>query len=650
MIRNKNLLVLFVVGLVTIILLGGCIGPTSTLPDQNKITLKEAELPKFSSCSAIVDAFKSSPDYGGHYKAFDFAMVSTPSAMASAAEDSGATPEYSTTNVQVAGVDEADIIKTDGRYIYAVSGNSLHIVAAYPPANASLVSSVQLNNIKPYEIFVDGDVIALFGHRYPDYDSGVTNSKPSYYYYDLTVIQLWNVSDKKNPELVRTIHFEGDYVSSRKVNSTVYFVVQKYEYLYQKNPDDIVPLYKDGKGDASDVNYSSVARCVEVSYLPPIQAKSFVIVGSVSMSDLEAPINKKVIVASGENVYASLENLYIAEVERGGYWIQVAKIPIDLYRPKEKTTVHKFSFSSGDIVYVGSMNVSGRILNQFSMDECDGYFRIATTTGEVSPYGTSTASNNVYTFDSELNLKGKLEGLAPGEKIYAARFVGDKAYLVTFKKIDPLFVIDLKDQENPKVLGKLKIPGYSDYLHQLDENHILGIGKETVEAEEGDFAWYQGIKMAVFDVSDVSKPKELHKIIIGDRGTDSYALRDHRAFLYDDKRDLLVIPILLAEIDEDKYDGGIPSYYYGDYTFQGAYVFNLTVDYGFNLRGRITHVEDNETFAKSGYYYYDSGDLIKRSLFIDNVLYTFSDKKILANDLLNLEQLAEIRLEKEKIH
>lgn len=648
---KQNILVFLIVSVVVILALSGCVTPPPEPPNGNNTTTKlAAELPKFSSCSAIVDAFNKSVKRGGYgIEKMAILPLVIPQGLTSTTKSltAGSSPEYSSTNVQVAGVDEADIIKTDGHYIYSISNGEFHIVEAYPIESAKLLSSVDLKNVEPEEMFIDGDAVLIFGRKYL-YDAE-GKYKPSYYgsYGTLTVLQLWNVSDKKNPELIKTVEFEGNYLSSRKIGSDAYFVIKKYEYSLPEDPGEIIPLYREGVGNGTTSKFSQVSKCVDVSYLPPIRAENFVIVGSLSMSDFDAPVNKKVVVASGEDVYASMGNLYIAEVDYDEYWVPIAGIPFDFYRSEERTTIHKFALSDGNITYVGAMNASGHILNQFSMDEHNGYFRIATTKGEVLPYGTSTVSNNIYTFDSELKLKGKLEGLAPGEKIYSARFMGDRAYLVTFKKVDPLFVINLTDQTNPTVLGKLKIPGYSDYLHPLDENHILGLGKDTVEAKEGTFAWYQGIKMAVFDVSDVSKPKEKHKIIIGDRGTESYALSDHKAFLYDDKKDLLVIPVLLAEIDEEKYAGKMPANAYGDYVFQGAYVFNLTIDGGFGLKGKITHVEDNQSFLKSGYYYYGSDDLVKRSLFIGNVLYTFSDKKILANDLSDLKQLANITLSNE---
>nr|MDO8135029.1 beta-propeller domain-containing protein [Candidatus Njordarchaeum guaymaensis] len=279
----------------------------------------------------------------------------------------------------------------------------------------------------------------------------------------------------------------------------------------------------------------------------------------------------------------------------------------------------------------------------FSMDEYNGYFRIATTTGQLwwSPE-QATSKNHVYVLNMDLNVTGKIEDIAPGESIYSARFMGERCYLVTFKKVDPFFVIDLSDPANPKILGKLKITGYSDYLHPYDENHIIGIGKEAVEAEEGDFAWYQGVKISLFDVSDVENPVEIGKYEIGDRGTDSPILWDHKALLFDKERNLLAIPVLVAEINEKQYPGGVPPNTYGDYVWQGVYVFNVSAD-ALTLRGRIAHAEVSPDLLKSGYYF-DSSYEVKRSLYIDDVLYTVSDKKVKMNNLENLEVIGEIEL------
>jgi len=328
----------------------------------------------------------------------------------------------------------------------------------------------------------------------------------------------------------------------------------------------------------------------------------------------------------------------------------------------ERTVIQKFSLENG-LKYEGGASVKGSVLNQFSMDEWNGLFRIATTTEEVwerqqvvpqpgMPWFRRLESklvkprlNHLFVLDSKLNVVGKLEDIAPGESIYSARFIGDRAYLVTFKKTDPLFVISLKDARNPKILGKLKIPGYSDYLHPFDETRLIGLGKQAVEAKEGDFAWYQGVKLSLFDVSDVEHPKEVAKYEIGDRGTDSNALHDHKAFLFDKNKNLLVIPILLAKIDESKYPEGVPDNAYGDFVFQGAFVFTVTRD-AITLRGTVSHASE-EDLLKSGYYWF-SDSSVKRSAFIENVLYTISNNFVKANDLTSLEVLNYVQINSEK--
>ncbi len=316
----------------------------------------------------------------------------------------------------------------------------------------------------------------------------------------------------------------------------------------------------------------------------------------------------------------------------------------------EKTTVHKFALGD-EIRYLGKGEVPGHLLNQFSLDEHNGYLRLATTIGEVwrSNDGSRTlATNNVYVLDSSLNLTGKLEGLAPGETLYSSRFMGNKAYLVTFKKVDPLFVIDLSNPQNPQLLGKLKIPGYSDYLHPFGENHLIGLGKDAVPAEEGDFAWYQGVKLTLFDVSNLSNPIELSTYAIGDRGTESYALHDHKAFLFNPANGLLVIPVTLAEINKAQHPSGLEPNAYGDFTFQGAFVFNVGINNGFQLKGRVSHATTDE-LLKSGEYYYGGGTDVERSAYINNVLYTISQKYIKANDLTTLDERASISLPFEQL-
>jgi uncharacterized secreted protein with C-terminal beta-propeller domain len=279
------------------------------------------------------------------------------------------------------------------------------------------------------------------------------------------------------------------------------------------------------------------------------------------------------------------------------------------------------------------------------MDEHNGYFRIATTVyrytwrtfAEDTTVEESKDTNNVYVLDMNLNVVGELEDLAPGEQIYSARFMGNRLYLVTFRNIDPLFVIDLSNPSNPTVLGQLKVTGYSGYLHPYDENHIIGIGKETEYDIEEDFSWYQGVKISLFDVSDVSNPVEVAKYEIGDRGTSSPILYDHKALLFDAEKNLLVIPVLVAEIDQTRYKEEDLDWAYGEYVWQGAYVFDISLN-GIEVRGTITHMDDNADLLNKNYYFGYQYE-VQRSLYIENVLYTISNMKVKMN---NLETLAEI--------
>jgi uncharacterized secreted protein with C-terminal beta-propeller domain len=329
-------------------------------------------------------------------------------------------------------------------------------------------------------------------------------------------------------------------------------------------------------------------------------------------------------------LYASMDNIYLtaSRWSSGGQTTKIFKVKVD----------------DSTIEYVADGQVPGSIINQFAMSEHNGFFRIATQKGYPSRTGEWTSDSNVYVLDEDLNRMGTLEGLAPGENMHSARFMGDRAYLVTFKKVDPLFTIDLSDPTNPRVLGKLKIPGYSDYLHPYDENILIGIGKETVEAEDPDwdFAWYQGIKISLFDVSDVENPKELAKIEVGDRGSDTPALWEHKSVLFSKERNLLVIPILEAQINEESYSGDVPDNAYGDYVNQGAYVFHVSPD-GISLRGVVSHVDDPDEFFKSGWYW-ESARNVERSLYIDDVLYTISGDLVQLNSLDDLAQLGRVEL------
>lgn len=266
------------------------------------------------------------------------------------------------------------------------------------------------------------------------------------------------------------------------------------------------------------------------------------------------------------------------------------------------------------------------------MDEHEGYFRMVTS--------TVWDEHNIYVLDHNLEITGQLEDFAPQwERFHSARFMGNRCYLVTFRvnirPCDPLFVIDLGNPTAPEILGELEISGFSDYLHPYDENHIIGIGKETNSA-----GVEQGVKISLFDVSNVSNPKEIAKFEIGDGGTDSPVLRDHKALLFDRERNLLVLPVLVAEIDQQSYW----AWTWGTPVWQGAYVFHISPEVGIQLEGKITHFDDGYDPGEYNQGYYSSSNSIERSLYIGDVIYTISDAKIQMNDLVSLEIVKKLEL------
>jgi len=554
--------------------------------------------------------------------------------------------DYSKTNIQVEGVDEADIVKTDGEYIYIVSGDNITIVKAYPPEEAQVLSKISVEG-SITGIFINGDKLAVFETEYGVYplyevwDSPSSSEainetttddeprvpEPTIYEPPTTSIKVYDISDKENPVLTRNFSVDGNYFSSRMIGDYVYVVATQYTFFIET--DVFLPrVHSDNETEvipADDIYYYNFS---DTSY-------SFTTIVALNIqNDAQEPTHETILLGGTSAIYVSQNNIYLT-------------FPDYTWQENEtmKTTIQRIKIDKQAITFAAQGEVPGYVLNQFSMDEHNGYFRIATTTnnfGWRTFTDEATSKNNVYVLDMNLNVVGKLEDLAPGETIYSARFMGDRCYLVTFRNIDPLFVIDLTEPTAPKVLGSLKVTGYSGYLHPYDENHIIGIGKETVASEKEDFAWYQGVKISLFDVSDVSNPVELAKYEIGDRGTDSPVLWNHKALLFDKTRNLLVLPVLLAEIDPSQYDGEVPPDAYGEFVWQGAYVFDISLD-GLELRGRITHMEDDADLLNLGYYF-GSSYSVERSLYIDNVLYTISGMKAKMNSLETLAEINEVEL------
>jgi len=620
----------------------------------------------------------------------------------------GGATDYSTTNIQVQGVDEADVVKNDGRYIYLIRGNSLRIVDAYPADNlkelVSFVLGEENESFYPIEMYADGDTLTVIGNISRYYaDPIVTDSvskvsaemMPPYFGYNRTKVFVVNIADRAKPKVSRAVEYDGSYNSSRKVGDTLYMVMNQYIYYpYYGMPtpmpyeavttttvapteavDAIVPKMLDtavGKEKA-------VAPCSDIYILPKARDFNYLIASAVPLKDLAKEVKNSVIIGDSGNIYSSKTGLYVAATDWGG----------GFYRQYSDygTTIYRFALADANISYKNAGKVPGTVLNQFAMDENNGFFRIATTKDEWTP--GSAMSTGVYVLNSAMNTVGKVENIAPGEKMYSARFMGDTAYLVTFKRVDPFFVLDMSDAKKPVIKGQLKIPGYSTYLQPYDENHVLGFGNDVDASKVTDDSdWLPwdatlGMKISMFDVTDINKPTELFKEVIGDRGTSSEVLYNHKALLFDLEKGLMAFPVTVYEIPKtdscsaEKYstcpstcqkicvpssctsENGIRictadcdgadsckswDVSYGKPVFDGAYVYNVSLTKGFELKGKVSHYSATEADNLTTNGYTDYNKTIQRALYIGEYLYTISPSAIKASLLSDLSDKKMIEL------
>jgi inhibitor of cysteine peptidase len=517
--------------------------------------------------------------------------------------------EYSTTNIQVAGVDEADIVKTDGEYLYVVSGSYIYILRAYPANQAVLLSKIEFNETYGAQIYVNGNKLAVIGNTYPvlyTYTESTTEEGfliPPYIYNDKMFVKVYDITNRANPVLSRTVIVNGTLSGSRMIGDYVYAVVNQPVTQPSSNETYLEVMLPTISGD-----HVREVQPNEIHYIdaPDISYSLTTIVAVNIVNNAQEPTYEPFLTGYSTTMYVSLNNMYLV-VPNTARWFILENGD----EPREETLIYRIKLDQEKIVVMSEGTVSGYVLNQFSMDEYNSYFRIATT---VWTNGNST--NSLYILDMNLNVVGKLEDLAPGETIYSTRFMGDRCYLVTFRQIDPFFVIDVANPTQPKVLGYLKIPGFSGYLHPYDENHIIGIGKQD-----------SNLKLSLFDVTDVTAPTETAKYIIESQYSDSPVLYEHKAFLFDKSKRLLALPVSTNMFGIRDGNNGY---------WQGAYIFDLSLEQGFTLEGKITHqnVVDQIEYNLN----------INRILYIDNVLYTISNNKVKMNDLESLQPLNEINL------
>jgi len=510
--------------------------------------------------------------------------------------------EYSTTNVQVRGVDEADIIKTDGTYIYVVTGNALKILHAYPADSASVISTRMFYGA-PQSLYINGDRLILMCSEITPVESwACTKGSCSNYAPKVpkTLVFIYSVSDPAHPDLVRELEIDGYYKDSRMIDTYLYFVTTE-------------AISTAGGIDFPQIKDSETGTSVQPVYYfdTKDQEFSWTTIGAVDIRS-EKPVKARTfLVGSAGTVYVSPTHLYLA-----------IPAPRD-YRNPDTTSIYSFAIDGDSITYAAEGSVDGTLLSQYSMDEYGGNLRVATTVQD-SASRTSSTYSEVSILDDRLKITGAVGDIAPGERIYAARFLGERLYLVTFRETDPFFVIDLKNPERPKILGELHIPGFSRYLHPYDATHIIGIGKQSTRG---------GLKMALFDVADVRNPELVDEEYLGDYGSNSEVLDDPRAFLFDREKDLLVLPVHLYE--QQTYTTGHYQLVPPPLEWSGAVVYGVNPVKGFTQKGNVVHYTGPVGPSTE----------VKRSLYIEDTLYTMSPEKIVMTDLATRTSLiGEVRL------
>ncbi len=583
--------------------------------------------------------------------------------------DDGA-DDHSETNVQVMGVDEPDFVKNDAGTIYVLAPDGVRVVDAWPAEDAHEISRVPVLG-EPRRMFLAGDKLVVYsrltslGQAGIGTDSAapsVPSSQGCTYGYDcrftseggLTLATVFDVTDPETPHEERRIALSGGFVAARRIGSQVYTVV--HDQGLTAGPNVVLTLQADDPEtldaeyerltdeadrsvdelpaqyflpwaktvDAVSEDTVDASACDEALATRAAAGLSFV---SVVSFDLASPdvLSRSITAGKPGFVYSSAEALYLAtDGVDGSDSVYPPGYSYGYYSPADSdfSTIHKFSLSAGSVRYVGSHPIRGHVLNQFSMDEQNGVLRVATSSGHVPDLGTSSTITTLGPGENGLAMLGELTGLAPQEDIRSVRFDGDRGFVVTFKKTDPLFVIDLADAAQPSVLGELKIPGFSTYMHRLDANHLLSVGFDA--DDHGDFAFFDGIQIQIFDVTDLANPTLLHKTVIGTRGSGSEALMNHLAFNYFASRGLLALPMTICE-------GGDDGVYGNELTFSGLMVFDVSLENGIVERGRLPFVDTEQaasTGATCGTWWSNSTSLVKRSIFMEDFAYGLSDTQL----------------------
>lgn len=464
-------------------------------------------------------------------------------------DDSSAEKDYSDTNNQVEGVQEADIIKTDGEYIYAAVDGDVYLLRENG-GNPEILSKIEkkagteldekdgaheaeeyVNNIYVTETRL---VLMKYTVDYSTYEDAVAEDVAiagCYVGQGTYTAAVYDIADRSHPVLLNELGQSGTLISSRMVGDILYLVYSYYVpgEIDETDPSTYVPaLYL---GDAK-----TEVAADDIMLLGEPGAAQYLTVSSIDVGSPAEFLDTQSILGCGSDIYCNSETLVVA--------LTTMEETNDV--SKDKTELFRFSLKDGAVTMESQGSVPGYVLNQFSMDEYNGYFRIVTTEnvthyfneGGIASAEQEKTRNHLFVLDESMNIVGSIEDLARGESIYSARFMGDTGYFVTYRQVDPLFTVDLSTPSEPKILSELKVPGFSNYLHPFGDGLLLGFGQNSDE-ESGEI---QGLKLSMFDTSDPAAVAEKHSELLGEKYMWSNAIGNHKAILVDSEKNLIGFP------------------------------------------------------------------------------------------------------------
>lgn len=641
--------------------------------------------------------------------------------------------DYSSTNTQIIGVDESEIIKTDWKYIYFYNSDnhSIYVTNSYPANELKIVKKINLpRSFSNPEIYIQDWKLVVIANKYFTWNY-------SYYWFERnykTVVVVYNISDLNKLKIEKYYQVDGSISKSRKIWKYLYILSQSsFSFPYrtyfsdtkilnesQVNSDlssakKLLPkkaelrITQDIKEKNVNIKWTSdyynlsqnyTSKCADIEYLMPDKdtlknfnfTPSYTTLSIIDLEDSSKEVKTKLLFWDVSEIFMSLENLYITSNLYTNYnfkcpEIRCIKAPcpavsciMPYYNMWNNTLIHKMNIAWDSLKYQTSNIVPWSPLNQYSMDEKDGNFRIVT-----SSY-TPLTSTNLFILDKELKLTWKIQNIAKWENFQSSRFISDKLYLVTFKQIDPLFVIDLKDVKNPKILWELKIPGYSTYLHPYDTNHLIWLWYDT---KENQWWWTVNswIKIDLYDISDFNNPKQKYTLTMWDQSSYSEVLNNPRLFVWNSKNNTLFMPVTLYNSANDS-----NNYYRYSNAMQWSVAVKIDKDSWIKKLAEITHIDSSwleekrkeecskysveetpkceklinwETYcppvksyvpeycyASSSIWEYFANKLwnysksfILRNLYLGNVWYTISNEKIQANDInSNFTKISEVNM------